>query len=167
MKFWPPILGRLHNTPTFALGLFYTIINLIYFVKYYLRGNRGVQNLRCKPKIKSLFQKLNLVAREMILIMEALLSRKNPAPVGRCVRFSDRGGILSHPALETRCAAFVGEVGERDGFSVATDSLLGRLIEDERKSRINTRRRQRHRKSHKRPQCGRFSGERFRGQIRL
>ena len=79
--------------------------------------------------------------------------------------FSERGGIISHPTPETRCAAFVGEVGERDGFSVATDSLLGRLIEDERKSRINTRRRQRRRKSHKRPQCGRFSGARFRGQI--
>ena len=50
--------------------------------------------------------------------------------------FSERGGILSHSASETQCAAFVGEVGERDGFSVATDSLLGRLIEDERKSRI-------------------------------
>ena len=79
--------------------------------------------------------------------------------------FSEWGSIISHPALETQCAAFVGEVGERDGFSVATDSLLGRLIEDERKSRINTRRRQRRRKSHKRPQCGRFSGARFRGQI--
>ena len=38
--------------------------------------------------------------------------------------FSEWGSIISHPALETQCAAFVGEVGERDGFSVATDSLL-------------------------------------------
>ena len=79
--------------------------------------------------------------------------------------FSEWGSIISHPALETQCAAFVGEVGERDGFSVVTDSLLGRLAEDERKSRINTRRRQRRRKSHKRPQCGRFLGARFRSQI--
>ena len=31
--------------------------------------------------------------------------------------FSERGGILSHSASETQCAAFVGEVGKRDAFS--------------------------------------------------
>ena len=81
--------------------------------------------------------------------------------------FSERGGILSHPAPETRCTAFVGEIGERLAFSGAVGSVFRGLTKDERKSRINTRRRQRHRESHKRPQCGRFSGERFRGQIRL
>jgi len=79
--------------------------------------------------------------------------------------FSEWGSIISHPALETQCAAFVGEVGERRTFSGAVGSVFRGNTEDERKSRINTRRRQRHRKSHKRPQCGRFSGERFRGQI--
>ena len=90
----------------------------------------------------------------------------NVIPVWAAVcGFSVRDGILSHPTLETRCAAFVGEVGERLAFSGAVGSVFRGNTEDERKSRINTRRRQRRRKSHKRPQCGRFPGARFRGQI--
>ena len=88
------------------------------------------------------------------------------APVWAAVcGFFERGGILFHPALETRCAAFVAEVDERPAFSGAVGSVFREITKDERKSRINTRRRQRRRKSHKRPQCGRFLGARFRGQI--
>lgn len=39
--------------------------------------------------------------------------------------FSERGGILSRPALETRCAVFVREVGKRDGFSLELGKTYG------------------------------------------